>query len=550
MRNWRPRWLGLLVVAVSVATSSARPPNVLLILADDLGFSDLGCYGGEIPTPHLDKLASEGMRYTTHYTSARCCPSRAALMTGLYPHQAGIGSFTTAEPEKNKGEAYTGHLLPHAVTLPEILQDHGYTTWMVGKWHMGQPGPIARGFQNFFGIKDPLSHSEGQWNPAKYARLPAAKPAELNFPPGKFYATEVFTDYTLEFLKQARQFQDRPWFCYLAHSAPHFPLHAPRAAIVKHLPTYRKGWDVLRSERFERMKLLGLVPPHAQLPPRSYVPMDRDDIANGYSAQQNPPWESLDADRREDLAHRMATYAAMVEHLDRGVGRILADLDQHGETHNTLILFLSDNGACYEWGPFGFDGESRRGTTTLHRGADLEKIGQPGTHASYGSGWANLGNTPLKNYKHFCTEGGISSPLLVRWPAAITTPGRWVTDSTHLMDITPTVLAAAGIPIPRERAGKPVIAMEGAALNPTFSGGHLPARTLGFEHQEARGLRKGDWKLVWGKRQPQPVSWELYDLKNDRAEQHNLAAEHPERVAELAQEWQAWAKRVGVVVKP
>ncbi len=526
--------------------ATGAPPNVLVILADDLGFSDLGCYGGEISTPHLDQLASDGLRYTTCYNSARCCPSRASLITGLQPHQAGIGSFATAKPEAGKSAAYTGHLLPNAATLAEVLGDAGYSTWMVGKWHMGHPGPIARGFGNFYGIKNLLSHSESQWAPQAYARLPEGTPPEVTRQEGSFFATDVFTDYALEFLKQARQKKDKPWFLYLAHSAPHFPLQAPKQDIDKHMATYRKGWDVLRAERFERMKKLGLFPADMPLPPRSSVPVDREDIANGFAGKENPAWDSLPADRREDLARRMATFAAMVEHVDAGIGKVLADLEAHDETRNALVFFLSDNGACYEWGPFGFDGLSRKGTTTLHTGDELANFGQPGTHSSYGSGWANLGNTPLKLYKHFCHEGGISSPLIVRWPAAMSRKNEWVQDPTHVMDLMPTILNAAGITPPKERNGEPVIPLEGISLMPTFSGKPLPERIIGFEHQEARGLRKGDWKLAWGKRMPEAPQWELYNLTTDRAEQHNLAAEKPELVGKLSADWMAWAKRVGV----
>jgi arylsulfatase len=315
------------------------------------------------------------------------------------------------------------------------------------------------------------------------------------------------------------------------------------------MPTYRKGWDVLRVERFERQKKLGMFPASLPLPPRERVPVDSDAIANGYAGKQNPAWESLDADRREDLARRMATYAAMVEHVDAGIGRILADLEKHGELDNTLIIFLSDNGACYEWGPFGFDGESRRGLTTLYTGDDLRKIGQPGTHSSYGSAWANLGNTPLNLYKHFCHEGGLRSPLIVHWPASITRSGAWVNDPVHLMDVVPTVSALAGAEAPVEFKGKTLIPLEGVSLVPTFAGTALAQRTLAFEHERARGLRRGDWKIAWGKRMGGKPAWELYNLAEDPTEQHNLAKEKPELTAELAAEWMAWAQRVHVDLK-
>lgn len=540
----------LAALTLSIPTFAALPrPNVLLILADDLGFSDPGCYGGEIETPHLDRLAKNGVRFSAFYNSARCCPSRASLMTGLHPHQAGIGSFANRRPRKGWGRAYTGHLLPICATLAEMLADDGYSTWMVGKWHMGTPGPIARGFQNYYGYRNFLAHSENQWNPDHYIRLPEGTDPERSYEDKEFYVTDVFSDYAVEFLQQARQRRHggkrQPWFLYLAHSSPHFPIQAPRETIEKYVPIFRKGWDRLREERFERQKALGLVPKDAQLPPRSEVPVDHDDIANGFSGVPNPAWESLDPARREDLARRGATFAAMVEHVDRGIGRLIADLATHGELANTLILFTSDNGACYEWGPFGFDGPSRQGLTVLHRGDDLKKIGQDGTHQSYGSGWANLGNTPLNMYKHFCHEGGIASPLIVHWPEGIAPKNMWVHEPAHIMDVVPTVLAATGARYPEERAGQKITPVEGLSLLPALSGKALPERTLAFEHQGARGLRRGPWKLVWGKRQPDPVHWELYDLEADRSEQTDLSAMKPELTQQLAAEWKRWAKRVG-----
>lgn len=537
--------LGGLAVGAPAAPAAAKP-NILVVLTDDLGFSDLGCYGGEIPTPNLDRLAAGGLRFSAFYTSARCCPSRAALLTGLHPHQAGVAEMTAYQPAR--GPAYLGRLSDQCVTLAEVLKPAGYSTWMVGKWHLGAPGPIGRGFDEYFGYQSLTAHSLDQWNAKLYARLPAGREPELKL--GKdFYATDAFNDYALEFLRQARDQPNKPWFLYLAHSSPHFPIQAPKESIDRHMATYRKGWDVLRQERFERQKKLGMFPAGMPLPPRSMVPTDSDAISNGYGGKPNPAWDSLDADRREDLARRMATYAAMVEHIDAGMGRILADLEKHGELENTLILFLSDNGACYEWGPFGFDGESRRGTTTLYQGEELARLGQAGTHSSYGSAWANLGSTPLNMYKHFCHEGGLRSPLIVHWPAAIKRAGTWSNEPAHLMDVMPTVLAASGASYPAEANGKPVQPVEGVSLAPCFAGDPLAARSLAFEHERARGLRRGEWKLVWGKRMPAKPDWELYNLTADPAEQHDLAKEKPELTKELAAEWLAWAKRVGVDIK-
>ena len=520
-------------------------PNVLIILADDLGYSDLGCYGSEIPTPNLDKIAANGTRFKSFYTSARCCPSRASLMTGLHPHQAGIGSFTFDSPRPDMGPAFTGHLLPNCVTLAEILGDAGYSTWMVGKWHMGIPGPIKRGFQNYFGFKNFLAHSEDQWSPEKYVRLPENIKPELEYSKDNFYVTDVFTDYACEFISQASKI-DKPFFMYLAHSSPHFPVQAPKESIDRHYKTYMKGWDKLRAERLAKQKKLGLFGPEVKLPPRSLVPVDRNDIANGYSGKPNPAWDELDEDRQKDLARRMATFAAMIEHVDRGIGRVIAKLKENGKLDNTIIFFLSDNGACYEWGPFGFDGSSRMGYTKLHQGPELNQIGQPGTHHSYGSAWANLGNTPLNMYKHYCHEGGISSPLIISWPKELKTTGIWSNEPAHLMDIVPTILQATGTNYPEYRNMLKIQPMEGVSLLDAARGNAMETRMIPFDHQGAHGLRWGNWKIVWSKRQPTPVTWELYDLDIDPSEQNNIANQHPDLVKKLVTEWENWAVRVGV----
>ena len=533
----------MLTLLLAAALTADRP-NVLVILADDLGYSDLGCYGGEIPTPHLDRLAKGGLRFTECYNSARCCPSRAALMTGLYPHQTGIGSFAQRKPSKGMGPAYVGKLNDRCVTLAEVLGAAGYGTYMVGKWHMEMPGPIARGFGEFYGYV--RGYEQDQWDPAKYVRLPAGREPELRHDADGFYATDVFTDYALEFMRQARRDADKPWLLYLAHSSPHFPVQAPTATTDRFVDTYRRGWDVLREERFERMKRMGLATDSWTLTDRSLVPVDKPEITNGYGGRPNPAWDSLPEDRREDLARRMAVFAAMVHHVDQGVGRIVADLEAHGELDDTLIVFVSDNGACYEWGPFGFDGPSRRGVTTLHTGADLAAMGGPGTYHAYGSAWANLGNTPFRSYKHFTNEGGICTPLIAHWPGGIDSPDRWVRDPIHLIDLMVTAIDVAGAEYPQTFGGHDILPPEGTSLTPAFAGRALPERTLCFEHQKARAIRKGRHKAVWGKRMPAEPTWELYDLAADRCETTDLAAERPELAASLADEWLDWAVRVKV----
>lgn len=537
-----------LLMASGAATYAAKQPNILVILADDLGYSDLGCYGGEIRTPNIDQLAGNGIRFTQFYTSARCCPTRASLMTGLYPSQAGIGDFTTNNPAKGRGPGYIGRLNEECVTMAEVLKPAGYGCYYVGKWHMHpETGPIKRGFDEFYGFTN--GYAQDQWDPSRYKRLPEGRTLEISIPEGEFYATDVFTQYALEFIKQGQK-SKKPWFLFLGHSAPHFPVQAPIDRIDEYADLYAQGWDKLRAERFERMKESGLVDGEQwQLTPRSIVPVDREDIANGYAGEMNPSWDSLDADRQKDLARRMAVFAAMVSSVDRGVGEIVDHLKSTGDFDNTLILFLSDNGACYEWGPFGFDGTSRLGKTVLRKGDKLRETGQPGTHQSYGSAWANMCNTPFRMYKHFTNEGGLSSPLIVHWPNGIGQPNKWVRQPSHVMDILPTLAEVGGEKYPEAYEGRDITPTSGTSLLPLWQGKQVEQRTIGFDHQGARAFRQGNWKLVLSKRMPYEVQWELYNLAEDRCEMNDLAQKYPVRVKEMAADWEAWARHVNVIWK-
>ncbi|MDE0106440.1 MAG: arylsulfatase [Bryobacterales bacterium] len=534
----------LLLVALPAAFAADRP-NIIVILLDDLGYSDLGCYGGEIDTPNIDALAEGGVRFESFYNSARCCPSRASLMTGLYPPQTGIASFTTREPHPTRGPAYLGRLNDRCVTLGETLGEAGYSCYYVGKWHLhNETGPTQRGFEEFFGYA--FDHSHDQWDADYYVRLPEGREKEIDRPQGEFYATDVFSEYALEFIKQGQQ-RDQPWFVFLGHSSPHFPVQAPPESADKYFETYLRGWDVLRDERYSRMQRIGLVDGKRwTFTDRSLVPVDREDIANGFPGQPNPAWASIEEPRRKDLARRMALFAAMVEHVDRGIGRIVDHLRESGDFDNTLIMLLSDNGACYEWGPYGFDERSRQGVTILHTGDALRKMGGLGSYHSYGSGWANLGNTPFRLYKHFTHEGGTATPFIAHWPQGIRTAGTWVRERGHIIDVMPTLRAAAGADYPLNFAGRNVQPEEGVNLLPVFNGESLSDRPLYFEHQAARALIQGDWKAVWGKRMPQEIDWELYNLKNDRSETTNLAARFPDRVKSMAAEWERYAERTGV----
>lgn len=531
---------------VGVAKKSPEKPNVLFVLLDDLGYSDLGCYGGEIATPNIDGLAKDGVRFEAIYNSARCCPSRASLMTGLYPPQAGIADFTTPKP-KPGGLAYLGRLRDDCVTLGDVLHEAGYSTYYVGKWHMhSETNPVKRGFDEYYGYS--MAHSLDQWSPELYERLPEGRAKEIDKPAGEFYATDVFTEYALEFIKQG-QAQDKPWFLFLGHSSPHFPIQAPVESIDKYFDLYMQGWDVLREGRFKRMREIGLIDGERwRFTDRSIVPVDDDAVANYFSGVQNPAWETLDEDRKKDLARRMATFAAMVDHVDQGMGRIIEYLKKIGAYDNTVIMLTSDNGACYEWGPFGFDGVSRKGEQILHKGEQLKEIGAPGTHSSYGSAWANLGNTPLRLYKHFTHEGGVASPFIVHWPDGIKkNKGSWVRESIHLIDVMPTLCELAGASYPLNYRGADIQPMEGKSLLEAFRGGHLDNRSIYFSHQGARAVVNGQWKLVWGKRMPEKPTWELYDLSKDRCETTDVAGEHPEIVQKLSDEWGAYAKRTGII---
>jgi arylsulfatase len=392
-----------------------------------------------------------------------------------------------------------------------------------------------------------------------YTRRPEGR-AQRDYAPGKFYSTDAITDYALDFISEAR---GKPFFLYLAYNAPHFPLHAPPAEIAKYARVYEQGWDKIRDARYARQKQLGLLDERWPLTPRSVIPPNVVANLHGWSNKANPAWDSLPAERRTDLARRMAVFAAMVDRMDQNIGRVMAHLEKQGQLDNTLIFFLSDNGACAEWDPFGFDvltkvNQVNLGTTSgenvLHTGAALEAIGAPGSYVSYGSGWANAGNTPFRLYKHYSHEGGIATPLIVHWPGGNlvgravpsapsgdqrrsgvgtlrpTTNGMVCSRVGHIIDLMPTCIAVADATYPRE-----ALPLEGRSLL-------QPAelRTICFEHEGNRAVRNDRWKLVSLAGQP----WELYDMETDRVELHDRASKEPERVRELAAQWDAWASRM------
>ncbi|MFN7926846.1 MAG: arylsulfatase [Blastocatellia bacterium] len=545
------------LLPVARAQAQSRP-NIIVILADDLGYSDLSCYGSEIQTPNLDGLAKNGLRFTQFYNSARCCPTRASLLTGLYPHEAGVGLMTADAGEKYPG--YRGAIQPYTVTLAEVLKGAGYRTAMSGKWHVGDKvSPIERGFDDFYGFT--RGYGVDSFDERMMIRLPEGKP-KRTYKPGEYYATDAITDHALDFLGEARKTK-QPYFLYVAFQSPHFPVQSRADDAAPYAKTYAQGWDKLREERLARMKRLGSVSKNTPLTPRSAI--HRPEIAQRLGSMtadgNNPAWETLPAERRADLAGRMKAYAGMIAGMDRNIGRLLADLKQSGELDNTLILFLSDNGACAEWEPFGFDMPQPANVTAgtginmgtpnlpnvLHQGPQLNAMGGADSWFSYGSAWANLSNTPWRMYKHYSHEGGISSPLILHWPGGIKTRGQWRTQPGHIVDVMATLVDVAGAPYPNERAGVTVLPMEGVSLRPAFANQPLARKApLFFEHDGSRAVRDGKWKLV----AKVGGDWELYDIEADRTELNNLAVKQPDKVKALAAQWQAWAQRTHVLPRP
>ncbi|HEY1376283.1 MAG TPA: arylsulfatase [Gemmataceae bacterium] len=508
---------GLAFVAGS-ATAAAKP-NIVVIVADDLGFSDLGCYGSEVPTPSLDGLAVAGLRFTQFYNCARCCPTRAALLTGLYPHQAGVGHMLG----NWKLPHYSTGLQANCVTIAEALKPAGYRCYHVGKWHVGGVGrraagdidnhPLGRGFDRAYGTGGGGNYFAP--NPLYLDRQPVK-------PEGDYYITDALSEYAARFIgEHSRDHAGTPFFLHLCYTAPHFPLHARPEDIAKYRGKYRDGWDVLRDRRLARQKELGVVPKDAQLSPRH---------------PDAVPWASLSEKERDEWDLRMAVYAAMIDRMDRGIGQVLTALKAIGQEDNTLVVFFSDNGASAEFL------DSWPNPARGHKPGSV--VGSKESHKCLEVGWANAANTPFREHKMWVHEGGISTPFIARWPAGITAAhGSLAPAVGHVIDLMPTCLELAGATYPQRARDMDLTPPEGRNLAPALRGEALPERTLAWEHEGNRAIRVGSWKLVAAYRKP----WELFDLAADRSECHNLAGEQPDRVRELAAAWQRWADRVGVL---
>lgn len=501
-------------------------PNIVIFLADDLGYSDLGCYGGEIGTPILDTLGRSGARLAQFYNTARCSPSRASLLTGKHPHQVGIGVLT--RPDLPDG--YPGDLSPGSATVAELLRAAGWTTWLSGKWHLSHDPrhpnpswPTRRGFDRFFGT---LAGCGSYFDPQTLTR--GEDPASDAYEDPDFYYTDAIGTHAADWITDhAASGSTQPFFLYVAFTAPHWPLHAKPEDIEAQRGKFDAGWDVLRERRLAALEREGLIPAGTEL-------SERDPSQPAWDEVREPEWE----------ASRMEVYAAQVAALDRNVGRVLDALERAGCREDTIVMFLSDNGASAEELPIGGLEEFQRKDAVMRTGArdgrpikvgnapDI-KPGPEDSYTSYGVPWANLSNAPMRKYKRWVHEGGIAAPFLVSWPNGGLKQGAIVETPFQLVDVLPTLLDCAGVPAPDLEGRSMLAALRGDALEPV---------DLYWEHIGNAAIRRGRWKLV----RDHPGAWELYDLAADRTELDDLANSHPGLVDELRDAWERWAARVGV----
>ena len=516
------------ILSILSAAYAGERPNILIILADDLGYSDLGFQGGEIETPNIDRLANGGLIFTQFYNCARCGPTRASIMTGLYSHQVGVYELEPVEPGNN-------------IFLSELLAENGYATYMSGKWHLGNTPerlPPARGFDHSYAYEGCCGD---YWEPPLYVlESPEVKP--ITYADGEFHATDATSDYAVKFLQHhEKQEGDSPFFLYLAYQAPHAPIQAPLHSIDKYVSRYEQGWDKIREARWNAMKERGLYANYKSVPPFSDSPAWHDEHAVPTEIRK---WNSLSKVEKADQARRMATFAAMVDQMDQGIGRTIAQLETMGELENTLIFFLSDNGANYEGGPNGRDGPLK--------GKALANMGQPGTKHHEGSPWAAVGNTPFRLYKHFNHEGGIHTPLIAYWPKGIERAGETESQRGHVIDFMATIADVANVEYPKTYGSNTILPMEGISLIPAFEGEEIEDRGLFFEHEANRALFSGKYKLVsknFTSTDGQAHhDWELYDIEKDPLEQNDIASQNYDLVIELAREWHQWATRTDAIV--
>ncbi len=538
----------------AAAAEPAGKPSVVVILSDDMGFSDLGCYGGEMRTPNLDRLAENGLRFTQFYNTARCCPTRASLLTGLYPHQAGVGHMME---DKGK-DGYRGDLNRRCVTIAEVLRPAGYRTYAVGKWHVtrhaGPNGPrhnwpLQRGFDRYYGT---ITGAGSFFDPATLTRdNKAISPfADLDYQPKTYYYTDAITDNAVRFVAEHdRDHKEKPFFLYVAYTAAHWPMHALPEDVARTKGRYDGGYEPIRQARHEKAIKLGLIDPKWNLTP----------TVGDWDKVPGKAWESA----------CMEVYAAMIERMDQGVGKLVAELKRTGRLDNTLILFLQDNGACAEI--MGRSGTKEHPSIARPEKPTLRPLspeallpvgvvppqtrdgfpvrmgprafpGPGDTYVAYGQNWANVSNTPFREYKHWVHEGGISTPLIAHWPAVVKTRGELRHQPGHLIDVAATCVAVSGASYPQERDGERIKPLQGKSLTTAFENRPIEREAIYWEHEGNRAVRMGKWKLVSKHKKP----WELYDLEADRPETRNLAAAFPDHVKEMTAVYERWAQRSNV----
>jgi arylsulfatase len=539
-------------VTIFAQKPSVKKTNVIVILTDDMGYSDIGCFGSEIKTPNIDKLAKNGLSFTHFYNTARCSPTRASLLTGLYPHQAGMGHLAT---ENYKETGYADDLSKNAVTMAEVFQSAGYATYMTGKWHIAKNlgrttdssnWPCQRGFQRYFGT---LNGSGSYYDPGTLISN-----NKFIAPPTKdFYYTNAISDTAVKFIRENPN--GKPFFFYIAYTAAHWPLHAPESEIKKYKGQYDKGWDYIREQRFNKLKKLGIISANCVLTERGVT---------------IPAWN--DEPMKEWQAKRMEVYAAMIDIMDQGIGRIITALEQKGELENTVIFYMHDNGGCAEpldsnvpevpltseqkvVKPYSYDSIFLDKKPVYTRDGNFVRSGKgviPGpanTFTAYGEEWANVSNTPFRLYKHWVHEGGIASPLIIHWPKGIAAKGKLFKQPSHLIDVMATCIDIVQLNYPKEYHQNLIQPFEGKSLKPAFANKPIERAFIFWEHEGNRAIRVANWKLVSRTKKNKAFStedeaaWELYDMDIDPTEMKNLAKTYPDKVTELAQLWEKEAQR-------
>ncbi len=542
-------------------TKKNNRPNVIVILADDLGYSDIGSYGGEIETPNLDKLAKNGVRFTQFYNNSRCCPSRASLLTGLYAHQVDIGFMVY----KDFGKGYRKNINNNnCVTFAEVLRRGGYQTMMVGKWHVGHTDiksrPENRGFNKFTGI---YSHVDSYWKVLRGCDIykdqkilikAQENPKNPYRPNEEFYITDFFTDAAIDYINQnKKENSKKPFLLYLAYNAPHFPLETPEKLTEKYRGKYMKGWDVLRKEKLKRMKKIGLAYENQLLPKvkgfknakiiEKFVPV-------GIETKELPKWDTLSQRDKKELDFRRAMYAGQVDNMDWNIGRIIEILKEKGYYENTIIMFMSDNGCSGELDLFGMNWKK------YHQSNYKQWRKKSGWSISQGQCWAAYSNTPFKKYKKFVHEGGIATPLIVHWPKGISKPGSIIKNQYfHFIDVMPTICEIAEVKYPKTFNNNQIETLEGKSFVPYL----IAARDKNFENNEERpifwqhenhsAIRRGKWKLVTLNDRSKS-QWALYDIEKDRAEENNLIKNYPNIAKQMKKMWYHWADRVNAIPFP